>query len=174
MTQPIRCDPIHRGRRYQTETIGLCVRWYITYRLSYRDLAAMMAERGIIVSRSRWPQKVNLGGNAASHRALSLLGKHDAKWKAVVVRCCRYLNNIVEQDRRAIKQRCASILGQVSFKTAAITFAGIELANRIRKRQFAFGRGAPTYDVSLKEVWDRGPRLDSNCLIRECTRTQIS
>jgi hypothetical protein len=39
------------------EIIELCVRWYITYRLSYRDLAAMMAERGIIVSHTtilRW------------------------------------------------------------------------------------------------------------------------
>ena len=33
------------------------LRWYITYRLSYRDLQAMMAERGIVVSHStilRW------------------------------------------------------------------------------------------------------------------------
>jgi transposase-like protein len=33
------------------------VRWHITYRLSYRDLAAMMAERGIVVSHTtimRW------------------------------------------------------------------------------------------------------------------------
>ena len=33
------------------------MRWYITYRLSYRDLQAMMAERGIVVSHStilRW------------------------------------------------------------------------------------------------------------------------
>jgi hypothetical protein len=26
------------------------VRWYITYRLSYRDLVAMVAERGVIIS----------------------------------------------------------------------------------------------------------------------------
>jgi transposase-like protein len=50
MTLPIERDRIYRGRRFQTETIELCVRWYITYRLSYRDLAAMMAERGIVVS----------------------------------------------------------------------------------------------------------------------------
>ena len=57
MTQPIERDSIYRGRRFQTETIELCVRWYITYRLSYRDLAAMMAERGIVVSHTtimRW------------------------------------------------------------------------------------------------------------------------
>jgi hypothetical protein len=57
MTQPIERDPIYRGRRFQTETIELCVRWYITYRLSYRDLAAMMAESSIVVSHTtimRW------------------------------------------------------------------------------------------------------------------------
>jgi hypothetical protein len=58
------------------------------------------------VNGSRWPRKVNLDGNAASHRALRLLGTEDPKWKSVVIRCCRYLNNIVEQGHRAIKRRC--------------------------------------------------------------------
>jgi len=48
MTKPIARDQIYRRRRFDAEIIELCVRWYITYRLSYRDLAAMMAERGII------------------------------------------------------------------------------------------------------------------------------
>jgi transposase-like protein len=50
-------DPIYRRRRFSAETIELCVRWYITYRLSYRDLAAMMAESEIAVSHTtvmRW------------------------------------------------------------------------------------------------------------------------
>src|ERR1700719_511903 len=57
MTKPIVRDPIYRRRRFDAEIIELCVRWYITYRLSYRDLVAMMAERGIIVSHTtilRW------------------------------------------------------------------------------------------------------------------------
>src|SRR6202034_4842452 len=57
MTRPIVRDPIYRRRRFDAEIIELCVRWYITYRLSYRDLQAMMAERGIVVSHStilRW------------------------------------------------------------------------------------------------------------------------
>ena len=44
-------------RQFDTEIIILCVRWYVTYRLSYRDLVAMMAERGVIVSHTtimRW------------------------------------------------------------------------------------------------------------------------
>src|SRR5467141_347505 len=57
MTQAIERDPIYRCRRFQSETIELCVRWYINYRLSYRDLVAMMAERGVVVAHStivRW------------------------------------------------------------------------------------------------------------------------
>jgi transposase-like protein len=57
MTKPVVRDSIYRRRRFDAEIIELCVRWYITYRLSYRDLAAMMAERGIIVSHTtilRW------------------------------------------------------------------------------------------------------------------------
>lgn len=57
MTRRMERDPIYRCRRFSAETIELCVRWYITYRLSYRDLAAMMAERDVIVSHStimRW------------------------------------------------------------------------------------------------------------------------
>jgi transposase-like protein len=57
VTKAITRDPIYRGRRFSAETIELCVRWYITYCLSYRDLAAMLAERGIVVSHTtimRW------------------------------------------------------------------------------------------------------------------------
>jgi hypothetical protein len=50
MTKPIGRDTIYRCRRFSAEYIELCVRWYLTYRLSYRDLAAMMAERDVIVS----------------------------------------------------------------------------------------------------------------------------
>jgi len=50
MARRIARDPIYSGRRFSAETIETCVRWYITYRLSYRDLVAMMAEQGIVVS----------------------------------------------------------------------------------------------------------------------------
>ena len=43
-------NAIYVKRQFDAEIIVLCVRWYITYRLSYRDLVAMMAERGVILS----------------------------------------------------------------------------------------------------------------------------
>ena len=57
MTKPIDRDAIYRKRAFDADTIELCVRWYITYRLSYRDLVEMMAERGVQVAHStilRW------------------------------------------------------------------------------------------------------------------------
>src|SRR5476649_604298 len=57
MTRPTARDAMYRGRVFDAEIIELCVRWYITYRLSYRDLVAMMAERGVEVAHStilRW------------------------------------------------------------------------------------------------------------------------
>jgi len=40
--------------------------------------------------------------------------------------------DVIEQDHRAIKRRCASMAGFKSFDNAAITIAGIEPAHRIR------------------------------------------
>jgi transposase-like protein len=87
--------------------------------------------------------------------ALRLLRREDPKWKYVRVRSCPYLNNIVEQDHRAIKRHCASTMGFKSFRNAGITIAGIELAHRIRKRQFSFGPGGQRRNWSLKQLWDR-------------------
>ena len=48
---------LFRGRHFRSEIIVLCVRWYLRYPLSYRDLEEMMAERGSAVDHStiaRW------------------------------------------------------------------------------------------------------------------------
>jgi putative transposase len=44
-------------------------------------------------------------------------------------------NNVVEQDRRAIKQLVRPMLGFKSFRSAAVTLAGVELMHLIRKGQ---------------------------------------
>jgi len=51
---------LFRGRHFEDEVIILCVRWYLRYSLSYRDLKEMMAERGLAVDHStvwRWVQR---------------------------------------------------------------------------------------------------------------------
>jgi len=53
-------SPLFCGRHFNYSIIILCVRWYVTYKLSYRDLVEMMAERGVVVSHTtilRWVQR---------------------------------------------------------------------------------------------------------------------
>jgi hypothetical protein len=111
--------------------------------------------QAVKVKGSPWPEKINLDGNAASHLGLRLLGEEDARWQHVTVRARRYLNNLIEQDHRAIKQRSRSMLGLKSFHTAAVTFSGIELAHRIRKRQFTLAYKRNGRALSLKDLWDQ-------------------
>ena len=40
---------LFKYRHFQAEIILLCVRWYLRYSLSYRDLEEMMVERGLLV-----------------------------------------------------------------------------------------------------------------------------
>jgi hypothetical protein len=40
-------DDVFKGRHFDREIIILCVRWYLRFKLSFRDLVEMMAERGI-------------------------------------------------------------------------------------------------------------------------------
>lgn len=202
MTKPIARDPIYRRRVFDAEVIQLCVRWYISYRLSYRDLVELMAERGVPIAHStilrwvtryvpefekRWnrfsrpvgtswrvdetyiairgqwhylyravdkrgktidfllrpdrgiaaaqaffrkalsttlprvPRKVTIDGHVPSRRALWLLRREHPCWRNVIVRTNQYLNNVIEQDHRAIKRRCASMAGFKSFGSAAVT-----------------------------------------------------
>jgi transposase, IS6 family len=40
-------DELCEGRHFDREVIVLCVRWYLRFKLSFRDLVKMMAERGL-------------------------------------------------------------------------------------------------------------------------------
>ena len=55
---------LFRGRHFNHEIITLCVRWYVTYKLSYRDLVEMMAERHVNLAHTtimRWVQREHQG-----------------------------------------------------------------------------------------------------------------
>jgi transposase-like protein len=48
------------GRHFDREIIILCVRWYLRYKLSLRDLVEMMAERGLSLAHTtilRWVRR---------------------------------------------------------------------------------------------------------------------
>ena len=54
----------------------------------------------------------------------------------------KYLNNIVEQDHRAIKRRLRPMLGLKTFHTARRLIAGIETMHMIAKGQMNCPKGA--------------------------------
>jgi len=197
---------------YPLDVILLCVRWYVAYSLSLRNLEEMMAERGFEVDHSsvhRWviklvplfekafrrykrpagkswrmdetyvkvrgqwkylyravdkagntvdfllrahrdkaaacryfekaidrngaPETVTMdksGANLAALQAINVERKTPIK-----VRQVKYLNNIVEQDHRAIKRRIRPMMGFKDFRCARIILSGIETMHMIRKGQ---------------------------------------
>ena len=230
-------DKLFKYRHVDREIIILCVRWYVGYKLNYRDLVEMMAYRGVelthitvrrwvrrfmpgfekrwmrfarpvgkswrvdetdILVRGQWrylyravdkhgrtvdfrlsehrnieaakdflrkalstsgaPMKGTLGGHYGSHRALFELRREAWVWRRVKVRTCQYVNNIVEQDHRAIKARTGPMLVFKTFVNAARALAGIELVHRIRKGQFMLvRRRGPTPRISMRTAWNRAP-----------------
>jgi transposase-like protein len=210
---------LFKGRQFDQEIIVLCVRWYLSFKLSSRDLVEMMSERGIALAhttilrwvqryvpeferrwnryarpvggswrcdetyikvKGRWtylyravdkqgrtvdfllsekrdvaaakrffgkamknhgtPRVITLDAYAASHRAVAEMKSAGTLPHRVGVRSNKYLNNMIEQDHRRIKQRIRPMLGFKRFDTAAITITGIELAEKIRKHQFKSGK----------------------------------
>src|SRR5947209_17133573 len=58
-TSPPMVD-LFKGRHFDREIIVLCIRWYLSFKLSSRDLVRMMAERGIALTHTtilRWVQR---------------------------------------------------------------------------------------------------------------------
>jgi transposase-like protein len=210
---------LFKGRHFDREIIVLCVRWYLRFKLSSRDLVQMMAERGVALTHTtilrwvqryvpefekRWnqyarpvgsswrceetyikvkgqwtylyravdkqgrsvdfllserrdvaaakrffrkamenhaaPRVITLDAYAASHRAVKELKSAEEIARRIRIRSSQYLNNVVEQDHRRIKQRIGPMLGFKRFETASITISGIELADKIRKHQFKTGK----------------------------------
>ena len=60
MSKLTNVDELFEGRHFDREMIILCVRWYLRFKLSLRDLVEMMAERGLSLSHTtimRWVQR---------------------------------------------------------------------------------------------------------------------
>jgi transposase-like protein len=53
-------EELFAGRHFDREVIILCVRWYLRYKLSFRDLVEIMAERGLNLAHTtilRWVRR---------------------------------------------------------------------------------------------------------------------
>jgi transposase-like protein len=60
----------------------------------------------------------------------------------MIIRRVKYLNNLVEQDRRGVKRVTCPMPGSKSFEAAQGTLVGIELMHMIKKGQMVVEEGA--------------------------------
>jgi putative transposase len=79
------------------------------------------------------PETITIDGSEAN--AAAIRRYNVTHGTAIVIRQVKYLNNIVEQDHRAVKRVTRAMLGFKSFDAAQCTLTGIELMHMLRKGQ---------------------------------------
>ncbi len=151
---------VFRGRKRQVgkswrmdETyIRVCGHWKYLYRAvdrdgdtvdflltARRDEAAARRFLARAIDRHGEPAKVTTDKSGANTAAIeSYNADHEAD---IEMRQCKHLNNIVEQNHRAIKRITRPMLGFKSLRCARIMLAGIETMHMIRKGQLATPKG---------------------------------
>ena len=102
--------------------------------MAQRDKAAAMSFFEKAMRDNGIPEKVTMDKSGSNKAAIDQIIE-DREGVEIVVRQIKYLNNIVEQDHRAIKRITQPMLGFKSFKAAKNILAGIELMHMIRKGQ---------------------------------------
>jgi putative transposase len=99
-----------------------------------RDRAAAEAFLRKAIRNQGLPEKITIDQSGANTAAIKRYNRTHKT--AIAIRQCKYLNNIVEQDHRAVKRLVRPMLGFKSFWAARCTVAGIEVMHAIRKGQF--------------------------------------
>jgi transposase-like protein len=155
--------PVGRSWRCDETYVKVGGRWMYLYRAvdergrtveshlsRTRDVAAAKAFFRKALKRHGQPRTITLDGFEATHSALRRMGMRNEfnfRWEHPVrIRCCQYLNNVVEQDHRRIKSRVQTMLGFKSFYNARRVLIGIEFMHMVHKGQFdtTSARGSET------------------------------
>jgi IS6 family transposase len=163
---------IFKWRRTEPAVILCAVRWYLRYSLSLRDVEELLLERGLAADHTtvwRWVQRYGPELELRIRRHLKATNKSwrvDETYLKVKGRWCylyraidsagatidfrrrcrhrpvQYLNNIIEQDHRAIKRRVNAKQGFTEFQAARRTTQGYEVIHMMRKGQVRWVSGA--------------------------------
>jgi transposase-like protein len=118
-----------------------------------RDITAAKRFLQQAIEKRGVPQKITLAGYAASHEAVGELQQVVVLPADLLVRRSKYLNNLIEQDHRRVKQRVRPMLGFKRFDYAAITISGIELVHQIKKGQVDVSALCAPH-VRTPQVWE--------------------
>jgi putative transposase len=98
-----------------------------------RDRKAALRFLRKAIGQNGMPKKITIDKSGANTAAIESYNKDQEA--DIEIRQVKYLNNIVEQDHRAVKRLVRPILGFKSFRSAHVTLTGIELMHMIRKGQ---------------------------------------
>src|SRR5665811_428432 len=99
-----------------------------------RDKAAALRFFDKAMQTNGVPEKVTMDKSGANKAAMDAINASSEI--PIIVRQVKYLNNIVEQDHRAVKRVTKPMLNFKAFQSAKCVLAGIELMHMIRKGQF--------------------------------------
>jgi len=150
--------PVGRSWRVDETYIKLRGRWVYLYRAvdrlgqtvdflltAQRDEAAARRFFKQAIDQHDVPEKITIdksGANTAAVRGLIADTGLD-----IELRQSKYLNNLVEQDHRAIKRRTRPMMGFKEFGSAAKIIAGIETMHAIKKGQLGCHQGLVVSDA---------------------------
>ena len=126
--------------------------WYYLYRAvdkhgqtidflltEHRDKEAALQFLKKAIRRKGLPETITIDGSDANEAAIK--SYNEAHGTTIRIRQVKYLNNIVEQDHRAVKRVTRPMLGFKSSEAAQGTLVGIELMHMIKKRQLVIEEG---------------------------------
>jgi transposase, IS6 family len=108
------------------------------------DAAEQFFRKVLDAGHTTLPRVITVDKNAAYPPAFEALQHDNTLPEACLLRQCKYLNNIMEQDHRFVKRRVNPGLGFGAFHTAQRTIQGYEAMHMIRKGQL---QGGPKMDV---------------------------
>ena len=119
---------------YRLDKAGQTLAFLLT---AHRDEKAAKRFLTKAIRRHGVPEKITIDGSEANAAAIRSYNQDHGT--TIVIRQVKYLNNIIEQDHRAVKRVTRPMLGFQSFDARQCTLVGIELMHMIRKGQLAGG-----------------------------------
>jgi transposase-like protein len=109
-----------------------------------RDIKAASRFLKRSIKNSGVPEKINIDKSGSNKAAIQ---RYNEDFNTTIeIRQCKYLNNIIEQDHRFVKQKMRAALGFKSFRSAQATISGIELVRMIHKGQLCLMNEASNID----------------------------
>jgi transposase-like protein len=161
---------LFRGRHFRAEIIAWCVRWYLRYPLSYRDLEEMMAERGVKVDHSTIARWVLRYAQILNQRIRSEMRNPNRSWRVdeTYVRVAgrwAYLYRAIDSAGNTIDFLLSPYRDAIAAK--AFLQLAIAQAGRIQPRVINVD-GHPAYPAAVNELKQSGD-LGQRC---QCRRSQ--